>query len=195
MYDNVAIIILAAGVSKRLGRPKQLELYKGKSLLQHTIDTAIATNVKSIMVVLGARYELIQSHITHNDLIILKNENWEQGMSTSIVCGLTYITDNSPNVDKVIFMVCDQPYVNTTLLNDLIQKNQDTKMPIIASEYLDIKGTPALFDKEIFHSLMKLEGEGGAGKIIKQYTHMVASVPFEKGEVDVDREGDLEGLD
>jgi molybdenum cofactor cytidylyltransferase len=194
MHDNVAIIILAAGVSKRLGRPKQLEVYKGKSLLQHTIDTAIATNVKNIMVVLGARYELIYSHITYNDLTILNNENWEQGMSTSIVCGLTYITDHSPNIDKVIFMVCDQPYVNTTLLNELIQKNQDTKMPIIASEYLDVKGTPALFDKEIFPSLMKLEGEGGAGKIIKQYSDMVATVPFEKGEVDVDLEGDLEGL-
>jgi molybdenum cofactor cytidylyltransferase len=64
----------------------------------------------------------------------------------------------------------------------------------VASEYLDIKGTPALFDKEMFPALMKLEGEGGAGKIIKQYSDMVVTVPFEKGEVDVDKEGDLEGV-
>jgi molybdenum cofactor cytidylyltransferase len=194
MLSNVGIIILAAGVSKRLGRAKQLEIINGKSLLQHTIDVAIGSNVQKIVVVLGARFNEIKSQIQDNDIVIAENENWEQGMSTSIVFGLSHIVSTMPEIDKVIFMVCDQPYVNTELLQALIQKSHETKHPIVASEYAGIKGIPALFDKEMFASLMQLEGEGGAGKLIRNHLALVATVPFDKGEVDVDSEDDVEKL-
>jgi molybdenum cofactor cytidylyltransferase len=194
MLDDVAIIILAAGESKRLGRAKQLEIFNGKTLLQNSIDVAIGANVKETIIVLGSRFDEIKSEIAENKITILENKNWDRGMSTSIACGLSHVISTSPAIDKVIFMVCDQPYVKTELLKALIDKHEETKFPVVASEYVGICGIPALFANTMFSSLMQLSGEGGAGKLINQQRELVATVPFENGEVDVDRQEDIEKL-
>jgi molybdenum cofactor cytidylyltransferase len=195
MHKDLAIVILAAGASSRLGRPKQLELFKGKSLILHTIDVAHEVKPNQVITVLGANFEAIKSEISDRNTTILENEQWAKGMSTSIICGIHYVEREHPLIQKVIFMVCDQPYVNKGLLQALIDKKKETNLPIITSEYLNIKGIPTLFDKSMFGILKELTGDVGAGKKIKQNMDIVSSVPFEKGEIDIDQESDLALLD
>lgn len=191
MYNNVGIIILAAGQSKRLGHAKQLVKYRDKVLLQHAIDIALETDVAKVITILGARYQEIASNIDGSRSIILENQNWADGISTSIVCGLNFVISAYPDIDKVIFMVCDQPLVDPTLLVSLIEKNIKSQLPIIASQYGEIMGTPALFSKSMFDDLLRLEGDAGAGKMIKQKKELVGSIPFEGGEMDIDHQDDV----
>jgi molybdenum cofactor cytidylyltransferase len=193
-YKNCAIVILAAGDSSRLGRPKQLVEVNGKTLLQHTIDVAIKAKVEMVCVVLGSNYQILEDHIKGRQVEIVHNKNWQDGMATSITCGLNYVLAVQADTDKIIFMVCDQVYVNTELINALMAKQIETQLPIIASAYGETFGIPALFSKEMFGELLELSGETGAGKLIRKYKEKVATVFFDKGEIDVDEESDLVGI-
>src|SRR6478672_7716742 len=93
---SYAVIILAAGSSSRLGRPKQLLAYKGKTLLQHAIDSAKATKAKQILVVLGAVKELINNQIDDKGIVRVDNPNWESGLASSIKAGINALTSKLP---------------------------------------------------------------------------------------------------
>ena len=189
--QKCAVVILAAGQSKRLGHPKQLVVYNGETLLNRAIDSAVETKIENIFVVLGAHFEDIKESISNKSISILINKNFEEGMASSIRCGLNEIISASPQIECVILMVCDQTYVSSDLILNLLSEHKKSDKPIIASQYENILGTPALFHKSFFEELLQITGDVGAGKIIKQNLSQVAIVPFEKGIVDIDTFEDL----
>ena len=194
VMHNCAIVILAAGTSSRLGSPKQLLEYNGKTLLQHAIDTALATGCPKVMVVLGARADMLKLKLANQPIEILENKNWQEGMALSIRYALQNITIAGFQPESIIFMVCDQPYVTSSLLMSLVEKSAETGLPIIASGYDDKAGTPALFHKSMFPQLMDLKGDKGARALIAAQVEKVAIVPFPKGVTDIDTVADYELL-
>ena len=192
--SNIAIIILAAGKSARLGSPKQLLSYKGKNLLRHTVDEALETGCQSVFVVLGANSELLKKELKDKPVSIVENAGWQEGMASSIRCGLETITNTILRPDSIIFMVCDQPHVSSSLLLSLVDKKNETKMPIVASSYEDKMGIPALFYKIFFTTLMELKGDRGARKLIADNLDKVATVEFPEGITDIDTKEDYESL-
>jgi molybdenum cofactor cytidylyltransferase len=184
--SSIAVIILAAGRSARLGSPKQLLSYRGKTLLQHSIDTALESMASQILVVLGSKKDSIKKEIEQTQIFILENSSWESGMASSISCGLTNLQIIAPESEAVILMVCDQPFVNAKLLNNLITKHKDSKQSIVASSYANTLGTPALFHKSLFVELLALQGESGAKSLIKKYSQQVGFVSFDQGSIDID---------
>lgn len=192
--ENIAIVIVAAGKSSRLGSPKQLLSYKGKNLLRHSVDEALGTGCQSVFVVLGANSELLKKELKDKPVSIVENKGWEEGMASSIRCGLEKINATILRPDSIIFMVCDQPYVSSSLLLSLIEKKQETGMPIVAGSYDDKTGTPALFHKNFFPALMELKGDKGARKLISDNPEKVATVPFPEGVTDIDTASDYELL-
>lgn len=123
--NNCGIVVLAGGESSRMGRPKQLLPYKGKSLLEHTVDIANDANADPVIVVLGANAESLEKIVDEKKVHIVENKEWKEGMASSIRCGLNTLMQVAPLSDSVILMVCDQPYISASLLNELIatQKN------------------------------------------------------------------------
>jgi molybdenum cofactor cytidylyltransferase len=192
--SNIAIIILAAGTSSRLGSPKQLLSYKGKNLLRHTVDEALETGCASVFVVLGANSELLRKELKDKPVSIVENTGWQEGMASSIRYGLETITKTILRPNSIIFMVCDQPYVSSSLLLSLMKKKNETGMPIVASSYEDKTGTPALFHRSLFPALMELTGDKGARKLIADNPGKVATVPFPEGITDIDTKEDYEKL-
>ena len=191
---NCAIVILAAGTSSRLGSPKQLLIYNNKTLLQHAVDTALATGCKKVMVVLGAHFQLLKNELANQPVEIIENKNWQEGMASSIRYALQNITIAGFQPECVIFMVCDQPFVTESLLLSLLKKGEETGLPIIASSYGDKAGTPALFSKSMFKPLLELKGDKGARALLEAHPGLVAVVPFAKGIIDVDTVTDYELL-
>ena len=183
---SIAVIILAAGRSARLGSPKQLLSYRGKTLLQHTIDTALESQASPILVVLGSGKDAIKKELEQKQVFILENSSWESGMASSISCGITNLQELAPESKAVILMVCDQPFVDTKLLNNLITKHKDTRQSIVASSYANTLGTPALFHQSLFSELLVLEGESGAKSLIKKYSLQTGFVSFDQGSIDID---------
>jgi molybdenum cofactor cytidylyltransferase len=186
--------LLAAGGSSRLGKPKQLLLYNGKTLLQYGIESAIDTGTKPIIVVLGANADQLIRDINDKEVQVVVNKIWYEGMASSIRCGLQKLLEITPAVEAVIFMVCDQPFVTANLLENLVAKYKDARKPVIASSYKNGIGTPALFDKTIFAALLALKGDTGAKRIMKENPDWVDIVNFPLGNIDIDTDFDYDAL-
>lgn len=187
---SVGIILLAAGASSRLGKPKQLLLYKGKTLLQHSIQVAIDTGANPIVMVLGANAAILMKQVKNEKIQVAINQQWKEGMAASIRCGLEKLLEIAPGVKAAIIMVCDQPFVTAELLTGLAAKYLETGKPIIASRYEKNMGTPAVFDKTIFAALMALKGDTGAKRIMQENPDWVGAVDFPMGSIDIDTEQD-----
>jgi molybdenum cofactor cytidylyltransferase len=191
---KTGIIILAAGNSSRMGKPKQLLNYKGKTLLQTVIDEALKTDCKPFVVVLGANAEEIASKHNNDQIHFVINESWESGMASSIAAGLSSVIDNNIEIESVIIAVSDQVFIKMTNFSHLIEKQNETGKNIVASKYAETIGTPVLFRKHYFDALLSLKGTDGAKKLLKQYSKDVEAVPFELGEIDIDTETDYNNL-
>ena len=194
LLNSYGIILLAAGQSARLGKPKQLLNYKGKTLLAHSLQIAIETQLQPIVTVLGANLDTLKQSIEPINTTIVINQEWSEGMASSIRCGIEELVKIAPSIAGIIIMVCDQPYVTAKLLTDLVEKYKYSLKPIIASSYNNNIGTPALFDKTIFALLLSLKGDSGAKKIMKSNPDWVETVNFPFGEIDIDTSLDYELL-
>lgn len=190
-----AAVILAAGQSSRLGTPKQLLPYQNKTLLQCVIDSARQSGAESVLVVLGYRMEIILNAIDTEGLYIVKNEDWQSGMASSIRCGIAALEGRGATTDGVILVVCDQPFVTAELLEKLIEKQKRTGRPIVASKYQGILGTPVFFHRRFFPELTGLKGDTGARNILMQNADLVACVPFFNGDIDIDTLDDYNALE
>ena len=192
--EHCAIVVLAAGMSSRLGSPKQLLTYHGKSLIQHAINIALQTTMRPVIAVVGSNSIAARKEIENMNVEIIENKEWEEGIASSIRCGLGHVQKMNNNVDGIIFMVCDQPFISTKLLDTLLTEQNKTGLPIVASSYGNTIGVPALFHKIFFKELMELKGDTGARKLIRQHEGRVTSVAFAEGIIDIDTKKDYEGL-
>lgn len=184
--SNIGVILLAAGDSSRLGSPKQLLLHDGKTLLQNSVQAANASMAYPSVIVLGANADTIKKEFDGLDTQIVVNDDWQEGMASSIRCGIQALLEISPSAEGAILMVCDQPYVNASLLNNLIGVYQDNSHPIVACSYADTFGPPALFPKRIFPELLELKGDVGAKNILHQHSREVELILFPEGTLDID---------
>ena len=191
--NTTGIIILAAGASTRLGEPKQNLLFRGKTLLNHAIEVAILSDCKPIIIVTGAATSVLDKG-RKTEIHEVNNPSWQNGIASSISLGVSYLQEKAPDINEIIIMVCDQPYVTSTLLNQLISEKHTSGKRIIASSYQDTLGTPVLFDKLYFDMLSSLKGEEGAKRIIYQNLADVSSIPFREGYIDVDTKDDYKNL-
>ncbi|EAZ88953.1 nucleotidyltransferase family protein [Crocosphaera chwakensis] len=191
---NIAVIILAAGSSSRMGFPKQLLPYQGSTLLNNTIEIAIASVCKPIIVVLGANEDKISCNIDQSCVSVIKNKNWSFGMGSSISLGIKSLLNYPKTIKAAVICVCDQPFLTTEIINNLVFSYQTTEKPIIVCTYAETFGVPVLFDSEFFLELVSLKGKGGAKKLIKQHKKDVFFIPFPQGIIDIDTPEDYQQL-
>lgn len=193
IINTYNIIILAAGGSSRLGEAKQLLEYDSVGLLQHAVNEAAATNAKAVVVVLGSQSENIAKQIKSKKLVIVQNPEWEEGLASSIRSGINAL-EADYSADGAILMVCDQPHVTTALLDKLLEEQLFSRKPIVASEYRNTVGTPALFHHSFYPALQNLQGDAGAKKILLQHASEVHRLSFPEGAIDIDTRIDYERL-
>jgi molybdenum cofactor cytidylyltransferase len=194
MDSTLGIIILAAGSSSRLGQPKQLLEYNGSTLLRNVVDEASKLQDTVIVVVTGSNKDVVEVELLNTDITICHNRNWEDGMGSSISIGLEKLLEHHPDLPACIVTVCDQPFVTSALLNDLINEQNNTGKGIVASEYAETVGTPVLFTSKYFEALKNLRGHDGAKKIVQIHKHDTATIWFEKGSIDIDTISDYNNL-
>lgn len=194
IVNSCGIVILAAGASTRLGKPKQLLQYRGKTLLAHTVNEAVKSNADAVVVILGKNANLFKKEIDEKKVRVAINSSWEEGMASSLRLGLDTLLNEKPYIDAVIFMVCDQPHISLSILNALIKTQQKTTKQIVTCNYGDSIGPPALFHKKYFKELMKLSGDVGARKVIQQNMNDMGTILFPEGKIDIDTVEDYEKL-
>ncbi len=192
--SSTGLVILAAGASTRMGRPKQLLEYRGRTLIRHAVDTAVNSLCQPIVVVLGADADRIKPEIPPSHVTLVENPDWSDGMSTSLRVGVETILAINPNIDALVLMLCDQPFVSTWLINQLVATHHRTKQPIVASQYAEVVGVPALFARTLFPILTTLQGDRGARQIIQQSLPRLGRVTFPAGAFDIDTPTDYARL-
>jgi molybdenum cofactor cytidylyltransferase len=188
------IIILAAGSSSRMGKPKQLLAFEGTTLLSRVVSLACQSGDNPVVVVLGANADVIKKNLTVSRAEVVVNEGWEEGMASSLRKGLAAMNEKHPEVDGVLILVGDQPYLNNQHIKQLLEAQIKSGLPIAACSYSGIIGTPVLFHKSIFLELMALQGDVGAKRIIQNRKQDVVTVLFDKGIVDIDTPDDYDKL-
>lgn len=188
---EIAILLFAAGSSSRLGRSKQLLSIAGQPLLLKSVEAAIESGIKNIIVVLGANEEAHRQVIMDAGVQVVVNTDWKKGMGNSLKAGLAYVLQQLPKVEAVVTMVCDQPRITSDQLKKLIAEYESSESTIVASFYQGVAGVPVLFHRTLFSELLSMPDEAGAKKILQQHPHLVKTVFFPGGEIDIDTEDDL----
>lgn len=177
---SVAAVILAAGSSQRLGRPKQNELIAGETLLQRAVRIANAAGLAPIIVV--TRGTIPTPAIPKEKIELVINRNPDEGIASSIRCGIAALASRA--VEGAVLMTCDQPAVTPSHLRALSRAVSG----MTGSRYERIIGIPAYFPKPSFTDLMALAGDVGARSLL-QTAH---SIPAENLELDIDTQHDLD---
>lgn len=191
---KIGAIVLAAGGSSRLRRPKQLFEFNGEPLVRHAVETAVRSAGSNVVVVIGSGAAQAREQIADLDVEIVVNGEWQTGISSSIKCGLTTLLKGHPEVGAVIIMLCDQPFVEAGTIHNLIDNYHSSGQPIVACEYDGIRGVPALFSREIFPELLALIGDTGARGVIRKDPDRVSAIDAEEAAPDLDLAGDLDRL-
>lgn len=194
MRMSVASIIVAAGASSRLGRPKQLVLVDGEPLLRRAIRCAVGAGAEPVFVVLGAYRQTIQNVIDFGFATVLVNDHWEEGLASSIRTGIEAV-DVGTVAEGVLLMTCDQPRVTAEHLRKMIEGfDAQAGTVLIASIYAGVRGTPAIFPRAMFADLLGLRGDKGARGLLAKASLPLVEIQLEGGDIDIDRPEDLTEL-
>jgi molybdenum cofactor cytidylyltransferase len=187
---NVGAVVLAAGGSSRLGRPKQLLQFRGQSLVRVAVEAAIGAECAPIVVVLGAESERIKLELIGRQILFVPNDDWRRGIGSSIRAGVKALEF----CDAIAILACDQPHVTADLIGSLIRIQEETHQPIVASAYAETLGVPALFAQSCIEKLLSLGDKSGAKSILQAQPNDVAQVAFPEGAIDIDSATDYERL-
>ncbi|MCE6989905.1 NTP transferase domain-containing protein [Dyadobacter sp. CY323] len=193
-YAPYSIVILAAGNSSRLGEPKQLLKYQNKTLIRHITETALASGFSEVIIVTGSNSERIENELNGLKCHFTYNANWAEGMGSSIAQGIHGLQSMNILSAGVILAVSDQPFVDISLFQSLIDQKTRTNAGIVASSYAGTLGTPVLFSEKYFTDLLKLSGAEGAKKLLSKFSNEVTSCPFPLGNIDIDTKEDYKNL-
>lgn len=189
----IAGLLLAAGGSSRLGRPKQLVEFEGKTLLRRAAEALIEAGCSPIFVVLGAETERSLQELGGLDLVVVVNDSWRSGMGSSISLGVKSLMEREAGANAILISLCDQPFVTAEKLRGFPDKYLKTRADVVAAGYNDVAGVPALFSSLAFPDLAALEGEKGAREIIKSSPDAI-TIPLPEAAIDIDRIDDLTSL-
>jgi molybdenum cofactor cytidylyltransferase len=190
---KVGLILLAAGQAKRMGSPKQLLEFNGVPMLRLAAESALASLCHPIMIVTGANAKAVSKVIANLPVNIIYNRDWEQGIGTSIRIGINSLLDY--NVDAAVIALADQPLLSTPTFDRLVESYQHHQLPIVASEYNETLGVPALFERSLFPRLLSLPPDKGCKNLIMTYPpKQVDHCPCSEAGIDIDTPDDYAHL-
>ena len=187
---RLTVVILAAGGSKRLGKPKQLVSWRGRTLVEQIVSQALAVTTADVVLVTGAAEQEVAASIKDERVCTVFNEDWQLGISSSLRAGLTVI---GADVDGVLVLLCDQPLVTQQDISRLIDVWKNHPASPVGSDYNGVTGVPAIFPQAFLQELRLLSGDMGAGGWLRQRDDVI-SIAMPNASVDVDTNEDLQKL-
>jgi molybdenum cofactor cytidylyltransferase len=187
----VPLLLLAAGGSTRMGQPKQLLEYRGRPLLRHSVEQALASVCRPIVVVLGADADACRAAIDDLPVQTVINTGWAAGMGSSIRVGLSAIETHA---DAVVIALCDQPLISAAFLDSLVHAHIERGVAMVAASYDNRPGVPALFARSLFPALAALDGQAGAKALLQGAGGDLLTIPAPQAAVDVDTPDDYARL-
>ena len=186
---TVAAVVLAAGGSTRMGRPKLALPIRGTPMLRRAVQTALASRCRDVIVVLGANADVYEPLLDGLPIRILHNPDPAEGMGSSVRVGVEAVP---PDADGVVILLADQPFVTPEVIDHLLDVAAADRKRIVASAYHNTVGPPAYFHRALFLDLLTLEGDRGARSVIETYPKEGVALSLPEGiSADIDTVEDL----
>jgi len=182
-FEKTAGIILAGGGSTRLGQPKQLLDWHGEPFVWAVARTALAAGLEPVLIVTGAHARETEQALEGLSLRVIQNAGWEEGQASSIRAGVEALTYDIWT-GSAIFLLVDQPQVNTAILEALAATHAESLPPILAPLVIDQRANPVLLDRVTYPDLMELRGDSGGRGIF--HKHKVEYLPWHDGRLLLD---------
>jgi len=186
----IAALVLAAGASSRMGKPKQTLLLGGVPMLERVLKTLRKSNVGRVVVVLGASAAGVRRRVKFVDELVVVNPRYAEGMSSSLRLGLTHV---GTEADAVIIALGDQPFVLPSTIDKLVSTYEASRARIVVPTHEGTRGNPVLFDRSVFPQIAGIRGDMGAKQVVQKNAADVVEVEVsDRGVlVDIDTPSDL----
>lgn len=191
--SGVAAVVLAAGMSRRMGTPKQLLRIDGKTLLEKTLENVRRSAVDEIVLVLGFAADAVGKEISTQDIKVVRNDGYEQGMGTSLRVGIAAVSDGAK---AALIVLADQPFVQAATLDKLIEHHRAKKAQIVIPLFRGFRGNPVLLDRSIFPEMKALSGDVGCRALFGSHTENIHKLAVDDAGIlqDIDSRDDFEML-
>jgi len=186
--DMIVAVILSAGESSRMGRPKALLPIDGVRFVEKIVSTLKSTDVGNIIVVLGHNAEEIQRKIRDLPVTILINHDYKQGQLSSLQVAIRHLESSGGPVDGILVHLVDHPYIDANLVNLMIDRFHETKKLIVVPRFQDRRGHPVIFARALFSELLAAGTDQGAKPVV--HAHRDDTL-----EIDTDDKGVLIDID
>ena len=185
-------IVLAAGESRRLGRPKQLVRWRNDTLIGHSVRNAQTLCGERVRVVLGAYAPAIEAALAGAAPALVMNAQWQEGIASSLRMGVAALPSGC---EAALLLTCDQPRVPLGALEALVQRWRDVPDCAVASAYAGTVGIPAILPARAFGALLQLSGDRGARAVLTAERERLETVPVPEAAFDVDDEHAVRALE
>lgn len=188
---RVAGLLLAAGAARRMGALKQVLPLAGRPLLQHSLDHLAASRVEDVILVLGCEADRVLAGLEFDPdrVRVVRNPDWEQGLSSSLRAGL----DQAHGADAVLVALGDLPLVPPAVIDRVVEAARGAPATIAAPTWQGRRGHPVLFKREHFEELRGLQGDVGGAPVLRAHPDRLLQVPVDTDGIlhDVDLPADL----
>ncbi|MFQ5907536.1 MAG: NTP transferase domain-containing protein [Thermoplasmata archaeon] len=186
----ISAIVLAAGTSSRMGRPKPLLEVGGQKLLERVLESVQGSSAEEVVVVLGSEADRIREEVSLDGANVVVNERYPEGMSTSIRAGIRSL---SSGAESVLIVLGDQPFLQAETLDTLGKEWKATGAPVLIPTFQGVRGNPVLLDRSVFGDVRGITGDRGCRSIFGNYEGEIVEVPVPDPGVllDIDTEEQL----
>ncbi|NNG07358.1 MAG: nucleotidyltransferase family protein [Desulfobacteraceae bacterium] len=185
--EKLAGLLLAAGASTRMGQPKQLLRVEGETLLERMLGEVLSSDLDLAALVLGFQAQEIRkslkTHIKHPKLKIIENRSYLDGISTSIIAGLSEVENF---FDHVMIILADMPLINSSLINLFLHQYLASPLQLGAIKLIGRRSHPVIIGRQFYDELRQLKGDVGARDLFLKYADRVCLVEPEEDYDDVD---------
>lgn len=188
---ELQLIVLAAGAGTRYGSPKQLAQVRGVPLLQLALSRAAAVAGHSVTVVLGAHAAALAPALGRLPVSLVVNRDWNEGLGASIRAAVRSLPGSCSGA---LLLLADQAAVTSADLQRLTDVWRRNPRSRVAAQYGGSHGLPAIFPRSEFAALLQLQGEDGAGALLRSPGANLIGVPMPSAAIDIDRPQDLDRL-
>jgi molybdenum cofactor cytidylyltransferase len=192
----LSAIVLAAGMSTRMGQNKLLLDFKDKPLIAHAVDTLLASEIDEVIVVLGNEADKVREKLRGKQVKLVENPHFQEGLSSSVRAGVTAV---SRQADGIMVYLADQPLLEPADVNRILRAfthAKEVSKSIVVPFFDGQRGNPVLLDSSYREAILGVIGDVGCKGVIKRYPDQVFVVEMESDHVvrDVDTMQEYQGV-
>jgi molybdenum cofactor cytidylyltransferase len=168
-------VILAAGVSNRMGRNKMLLELDGESILRRAVQRAVEAGLDPIVVVLGHEADRARDELVGLRCEPVVNPDYARGVNVSLRAGIAAVPSRAR---AAVVVLADMPFVTAEMIATLVERYRQTSAPLVISDYGGVNAPPILYDRSLFEELGAMEGEGCGKQVVRKHRSEAQVVPW-----------------